>query len=477
MQPSIRFRALVCSLLFGTFACSGGSDAPPPTSVVAPDTDPVIVVTPIGAQVATAGVAYSFDATRNNTTFNDPRRTGLTYAVSFAPASNGFTVVAGRIAGTPTAPAMTTVTIIGTDASGRSATHAFSIVTFSSDLQLPVLPQSTFNYSDATAPLPVHFTVPGGPGGPVIATDNTPPNNVTTNAGATLGRVLFYDRRLSTNDRVACSSCHLPQFAFGDTAKLSVGFAGGRTGRHSMALANARFYQPGRFFWDERAATLEAQVLQPIQDTTEMGMTLPNLLTKLSVTSYYAALFQSAFGTTEISSDRVSRALAQYVRSLVSATSKFDQAFAGGPVPNFPAIFTPDELAGQAIFNGQGGCARCHGTSSFVGDAIHNTGLDATITDVGAGGGRFKAPSLKNIAVRPPYMHDGRFNSLEQVVDFYNNGVLNNPNLDNRLRGPGGLPQRLNLNVTQRNQVVAFLRTLTDVAFMTNAKFANPFAQ
>ena len=206
-------------------------------------------------------------------------------------------------------------------------------------------------------------------------------------------------------------------------------------------------------------------------------MTLPNLLTKLSVTPYYAALFQSAFGTAEISSDRVSRALAQYVRSLVSATSKFDQAFAGGQVPNFPATLTPDEVVGQVIFNGQGGCARCHGTWSFVGNDVHNTGLDATITDVGAGGGRFKAPSLRNIAVRPPYMHDGRFSSLEQVVDFYNNGVMNNPNLDNRVRGPGGLPQRLNLNVTQRNQLVAFLRTLTDVPFLTNAKFANPFPQ
>ena len=173
----------------------------------------------------------------------------------------------------------------------------------------------------------------------------------------------------------------------------------------------------------------------------------------------------------------MSRALAQYGRSLVSATSKFDQAFAGGQVPNFPATLTPDEVVGQVIFNGQGGCARCHGTWSFVGNDVHNTGLDATITDVGAGGGRFKAPSLRNIAVRPPYMHDGRFSSLEQVVDFYNNGVMNNPNLDNRVRGPGGLPQRLNLNVTQRNQLVAFLRTLTDVPFLTNAKFANPFPQ
>ena len=244
-----------------------------------------------------------------------------------------------------------------------------------------------------------------------------------------------------------------------------------------MGLANARFYQRGRFFWDERAATLEAQVLQPIQDATEMGMTLPNMLTKLSVSSYYPTLFQAAFGTTEITTDRVSRALAQFVRSLVSATSRFDQAFGGGATPNFASVFSADELAGQAVFNGQGACARCHATSAFVSDDIHNTGLDATITDVGGGSGRFKAPSLKNVAARPPYMHDGRFRSLEQVVDFYNTGVQNNPNLDNRLRAPGGQPQRLNLSTTQRAQLVAFLGTLTDGGFMVNAKFGNPFAR
>ena len=128
-----------------------------------------------------------------------------------------------------------------------------------------------------------------------IGADNTPASNRTTNAGATLGRVLFYDRRLSVNDRVSCSSCHQQQFAFSDTAKLSRGFAGGFTGRHSMGLANARFYANARFFWDERAASLEAQVLQPIQDATEMGMTLPNVLTKLSATTYYPALFAAAF--------------------------------------------------------------------------------------------------------------------------------------------------------------------------------------
>jgi len=173
----------------------------------------------------------------------------------------------------------------------------------------------------------------------------------------------------------------------------------------------------------------------------------------------------------------VARALAQFVRSMVSGTSRFDQAFTGAAPPNFAAVFTPDELAGQQLFNGPGGCVRCHATNAFVSDNVHNTGLDATITDVGAGRGQFKAPSLKNIAVRPPYMHDGRFRTLEEVVDFYNTGVQNNPQLDNRLRTPGGAVLRLNLSLAQRNQLVAFMKTLTDEAFLVNPKYGDPFAR
>lgn len=243
-----------------------------------------------------------------------------------------------------------------------------------------------------------------------------------------------------------------------------------------MGLANARFYARGHFFWDERANTLEDQVLQPIQNSVEMGMTLPAVVTKLQLTSYYGALFQAAFGTTDITSDRIARALAQYVRSLVSGGAKYDRAFTGGP-PNFANVFTASELQGQQLFNGAAGCARCHETDAFNADNIHNTGLDATITDVGAGNGRFKAPSLRNVAIRGRYMHDGRFTSLDQVVEFYNSGVQNNPGLDNRLRAPNGQPQRLNLTAQQKAAIVAYLGTLTDSTFLTNAKFASPFAR
>lgn len=346
----------------------------------------------------------------------------------------------------------------------------------SEGLVAPVLPATLLAYSDARLPLPRHFSGPGG-GPTAVSADNTPASNVTTDAGATLGRVLFYDRRLSVNGRVSCASCHRQEFAFSDTARLSRGVGAGVTSRHSMGLTNARFYASGRFFWDERAATLEAQVLQPIADPTEMGERLEQLPAKLALASYYPALFDAAFGTREITTDRVGRALAQFVRALVSTNAKLDRAFGPNGVPNFEGTLTAQELLGQQLYTGRAGCARCHGTTAHISDAVHNTGLDATITDAGAGNGRFKAPSLRNVEVRPPYMHDGRFQTLEQVVDFYDRGVRANPALDPRLRTPGGQPQRLNLTPTERDALVAFLKTLTDRTFLTDPRFGDPFVR
>jgi cytochrome c peroxidase len=287
--------------------------------------------------------------------------------------------------------------------------------------------------------------------------------------------VLFYDTRLSANNTVACASCHHQQFGFADTARFSVGVNGERTARHAMSLANARFYRNGRYFWDERASSLEEQVLQPIQNNVEMGMSLDSLAPKLQATSYYPALFTAAFGSPDVSSDRIARALAQFVRSLVSAQSQFDLAFANkAPPPNF-GVLTAQQQQGQRIFAGFGGCQACHGTNAQVLDAPHNTGLDLQVTDSGAGGGRFKAPSLRNVAVRAPYMHDGRFQTLREVVDFYDHGVQPNPNLDPRLRRPDGAPRRLNLSAEQRDALVAYLESLTDSTFLSAPKFSNPF--
>lgn len=337
-----------------------------------------------------------------------------------------------------------------------------------------LLPATSFNY--AAPVLPLSFLV-----NPILAQDNTPATNFTTDVGATLGRVLFYDKRLSTNQTVSCSSCHQREHGFSDPRKFSVGFNGGLTGRNSMGLSNARWYQRRHFFWDERANTLEDQVLQPIQNATEMGMTLDALTNRLAAEPFYTNLFTRTFGSPAVTSDRISRALAQFVRSIISTKSKYDTG-----VSNNFANFTLQENQGRQIFFGNGGCAACHGTDNFVpGPALNNNGLEFPFVDLGVGGitgnpadnGKFKVPSLRNIELTGPYMHDGRFATLEAVVEFYNSGVVDNPNLSPPLRNPppqGGV-RRLNLNPGQKAALVAFLKTLTDPSLATDEKFSDPF--
>ena len=341
---------------------------------------------------------------------------------------------------------------------------------------VPEIPDTPFGYMDyAVTDIPRHFqTNAPGPGGQsVVSRDNTPLDNPITDAGAALGRVLFYDRRLSHNNSTACASCHTQETGFADSRRLSVGFEGERTGRHSMALTNTKYYENGRMFWDERADTLEHQALMPIQDPVEMGMDLERLNTKLSNTTYYAELFSEAFGDAEITSERVADSLAQFVRSLVSYDSKFDSAFDIDGDANFPGTLTRAEGRGHQLF--MGACAQCHQSNAQVANQPSNNGLDALSTDDGAGDGRFKVPSLRNVAVRGRFMHDGRFDSLEQVIRFYSNGVQDNPDLDRRLRTPDGLPRRLNLSDSQVADLTAFLHTLTDESFLTSEMFADPF--
>lgn len=341
-------------------------------------------------------------------------------------------------------------------------------------LPLPVLPVALLSYGTASNPLPAHFTAPG-PDGSVLAADNTPPTNPVTDAGATLGRVLFYDVRLSANNTVSCGSCHLQSAGFADTAQFSRGLRGGTTPRHSMALVNARFYARGRFFWDERAATLEDQVLRPIQDPVEMGMTLDSLERKLAATRLYGPLFRAAFGSADVSRDKVARALAQFVLAMTSTRSRYDQAFQGGGPPNFAAVLTSQELEGEQLFRGAGRCVLCHVTNAQIASQPRNIGLALVSADTGAGAGRFKVPSLRNVGVRSRFMHDGRFTSLRQVVDHYAEGVQGAAGLDPLLRNPSGQPQRLGLSPAQRDALVAYLHTLTDQAFLTDPRFADPF--
>ncbi len=340
-----------------------------------------------------------------------------------------------------------------------------------------VLPATNFNY--ASPSLPATFLV-----NPILAEDNMTSINTNSDAGALLGRVLFYDRRLSTNQSISCASCHQQAHGFSDPRQFSTGFDGSLGTRNSMGLSNARWYQRKKFFWDERAATLEEQTLMPIQNSVEMGMTLAALTNRLAAEPFYTNLFAQAFGSPDVSTNRISRALAQFVRSIVSTQSKYDLGATNGF-----ANFTSQENLGRLIFFGQTGsppanCSLCHLTDNFVQTTIiDNNGLEFPYVDKGIGGisgvaaelGKFKVPSLRNIELTAPYMHDGRFTNLEQVVEFYNSGVVSNGNLSLPLRGQGGAPLRLNLTADKKAALVAFLKTLTDTNLAADVKLSDPF--
>jgi cytochrome c peroxidase len=335
----------------------------------------------------------------------------------------------------------------------------------------PVLPDHPAGYTDNDSPIPRHFFE--STSGTVEFVDNMPADNRVTNAGALLGRVLFYDVRLSGDRSLSCASCHHQQFGFGDTTHASRGIHGHAGKRRVLALANARFNEKGRFFWDERASSLEHQVLQPVGDSTEMGMPVSDLAARLNATAYYPQLFAAAFGSKEITDERISLALAQFVRSLISARSRFDEMFPEHRPPR-PEMLTDLEREGQRLFV-TSRCVNCHRTIAQIADQPSNNGLDLVAADTGAGKGRFKPASLRNVAVRPPYMHDGRFASLHDVVQFYSTGVKNSRDLDNRLRDADGLPRHLDLTSRQIQALVAFLESLTDSAFLEDARFSNPF--
>lgn len=359
--------------------------------------------------------------------------------------------------------------------------------------QLLNLPDTPYDYESLN--LPAHFTT-NTIGAPlptsINGTDNTPTDNPITNDGATLGRVLFYDKSLSANGTIACASCHIQEKGFSDDAILSLGFDGGTTGRHSMTLINARFYERGRFFWDERASTLEEQVLMPFQDPVEMGMTLEQVVSVVQSQPYYPELFEMAFGSEEVTSEKISLALAQFVRSIVSYSSKYDEgrSMTQTPGADFPN-FTTEENVGKTIFfatipNGGGACFGCHTTEAFISanPGPQNNGLDAeSTTDLGAGAvftnpifvGRFKTTSLRNIELTAPYMHDGRFSTLEEVVEHYNSGIQSHPTLSPALMDDNNNPVRLNLTESEKAALVAFLKTLTDNSISTEEKWSNPF--
>ena len=323
----------------------------------------------------------------------------------------------------------------------------------------------------------------------ISAQDNTPLDNAVTNNVATLGRVLFYDKRMSINDSISCSSCHQQATGFDDPLQFSVGFSGAAfTTAHAMRLGNVRYYQPGSMFWNKRAASVELQASQPIQHPVEMGYVssvggITALIAKMNASSYYPDLFAFAFGDASITELRIQQALAQFERAMISTNSRWDTAYAqvfsatannrglGTTLPGF----TAQEDRGRQLFvggpnNGGAGCAACHQPPTFALAAnSKSNGLDAGETVV------FKAPSLKNVALSKAFMHDGRFATLEEVVEHYNSGIKLGPALDTNRLAPNGVPLRLNLTADDKAALVAFLKTLTDTTLTSDAKFGNPF--
>ena len=312
------------------------------------------------------------------------------------------------------------------------------------------------------------------------AEDNTPAGNRVTDAGATLGRVLFYDTELSANRTVACASCHKQEAGFADPLALSIGFAGETTARNAMSVANVRFYRNGNMFWDERAMSVEEQALMPIQDEAEMGLSLEELVARIEAAPYYDDLFEQAFGSAEVTTDRIANAIAQFERSMVTFNSRFDAARRGAnvqPGQDLPGLSAQENRGRRLFFSGQTQCSNCHRGDLAVGDQARNNGLDInTDADQGAGRGRFKTASLRNIELTAPYMHDGRFATLRQVVEFYNRDIQPHPDLDNRLK-QNGRPRRMNLSGQDIDALVAFLESLTDPTLATDVRFSDPFVR
>jgi len=346
----------------------------------------------------------------------------------------------------------------------------------------PVLPTTSYSYTEDIF-LGFHFFEDS------IGTDAyNPSDNPITNAGATLGRVLFYDTRLSDNLTISCASCHLPQFGFSDSAQLSEGFDGELTHRNSMGLANARMQPMQRFFWDATEDTLRDQVETALTSLVEMGMDMDTMVNRLQSTSFYPGLFTEAYGDANITPERTFAAIGQFVRSMVSFNAPYDiGAFMTfdkhATFPNY----TVQENLGKTLFLSPAvGCANCHTSHNFVTLAPFNNGLDQVYADQGLGEatglaqdmGLFKAPSLRNIELTGPYMHDGRFQTLEEVVEHYNSGVEQHPNLSPLLRENGasnGPPRRLNLTSQEKAALVAFLKTLTDPYFLNDPRWQDPF--
>lgn len=331
------------------------------------------------------------------------------------------------------------------------------------------------NYVNQPTPMPLDI--------PQIFSDNIldpviPIDNQQTIEGIALGKKLFFDPILSGNNTQACANCHSSQNAFTDSARFSEGIDGILGNRNSMPLFNLAWNYDERFFWDGRVFSLEHQALEPVTNPVEMHNTWELVVDRLEQHSEYPQLFTDAFGNGPITKEKATKAIAQFERTLISANSKFDKFLLG------EATLTLQEQNGFDVFMDEerGDCFHCHGNPNnplWTDNAFHNNGLDATFTDLGLGNvtgdpgdnGKFRSPSLRNLAYSAPYMHDGRFLTLDDVINHYSEGLQPSPTIDPLMKkvNEGGVQ----LSDQDKADLKAFLLSLSDPSFINNPDFQN----
>ncbi len=311
-------------------------------------------------------------------------------------------------------------------------------------------------------------------------------DNALTNAGVRLGRMLFYEKKLSGDNSQACADCHRQEDAFSDTLKLSIGIEGKEGKRQAMAVFNMA-WNSNEFFWDGRAHLLRDQALLPIQDPLEMNETLENVVAKLGEEKKYRDQFVRAFGDEEVTSERVSLALEQFMNSIVSYRSKYDQYVEG------KVELSESEERGRELFfeeynpffpeHSGADCAHCHVAPTFENDQYMNNGLDddAHFVDIGRemvtmnpeDRAKFKVPTLRNVELTPPYMHDGRFKTLREVIDHYDRGIKKSSTVDPTVENT--MATGLMLTDQDKDDLLAFLKTLTDHEMTKDERYSSPF--
>jgi cytochrome c peroxidase len=335
-------------------------------------------------------------------------------------------------------------------------------------------PQDDGTKPDNECPAATALAIDTPPGFPDFDAQ-VPADNPTTVEGVDLGRRLFYDPILSGDSTQSCGSCHIQSNNFGDTLRFSVGIDDIEGTRQAPTIVNAAWLKDA--FWDGRAGSLEDQAKQPVPNEIEMHLEWSEAVARLSAHPDYPDLFCAAFGTRTVTQERVVKAIAQFERTFVSADSRHDR-FERGEIQ-----LTPMEEAGRQIFFTEvGDCFHCHGQAIGFDRDFHNIGLDSVIVDEGRGevtgdpadDGKFKSPALRNIMVSAPYMHDGRFATIDEVIVHYNHGFFDSPSVDPLIRARLTRPK---LTPGQIDTLKAFLHTFTDDTFLNNPDLSNPFTE